>query len=73
MASLSFDEEMMDAIACIGDKIGLAITASASPGEDATGGHVGSLTEAVMGTTAGLVRIADAISDLAGAIRELKD
>jgi len=39
-------------------------------GKDATGGHVECLTEAVMGVTAGLCRIADAISDLASAVRE---
>lgn len=43
---------------------------SALTGTDATGGTVGSLTEAVMGVTAGLVQIADAISDLAEAVRE---
>lgn len=38
--------------------------------KDATGGTVMSLTEAVVGMTAGLVRIADAIEALAGAISE---
>lgn len=43
----------------------------AAPGEDATmTGQVGSLTEAVMGMTAGLCRIAEALSDVAEAIRE---
>lgn len=42
----------------------------ASPGKDATGGHVASLTEAVMGVTAGLCRIASAIESLADAVRE---
>ena len=51
-------------------RISTAITAPASPGTDATGGSVDSLTEAVMGITAGLVRIADAISGLADAVRE---
>ena len=37
---------------------------------DETGGTVASLTEAVMGVTAGLVKIADAIHDLANAVRE---
>ncbi len=36
------------------------------------GGTVGSLTEAVMGVTAGLVAIATAIHDLADAVRENK-
>ena len=34
------------------------------PGHDASGGAVGSLTEAVMGATAGLVKIADMIDGL---------
>lgn len=44
--------------------------ADAAPGHDAAGGTVGSLTEAVMGVTAGLCRIADALGDVAEAIRE---
>lgn len=47
------------------------ITASASPGKDATGGHVESLTEAVMGVTAGLVAIASAIERLAEAAERI--
>lgn len=39
-------------------------------GKDAAGGYVNCLTEAVMGNTAGLMAIANAISDLAEAIRE---
>lgn len=42
----------------------------ASPGQDETGGSVASLTEAVMGVTAGLVKIASAIHDLADTVRE---
>jgi len=38
-------------------------------GTDATGGHVSSLTEAVMGLTAGMVQIAHAIDGLADAVR----
>jgi len=45
-----------------------AITVSAFPGTDATGGRVESLTEAVMGMTAALVMIAEAISDNANAV-----
>lgn len=47
-----------------------AITPTAVGGKDATGGHVESLTEAVMGITAGLCRVADAINNLADAVRE---
>ena len=50
--------------------IARAILASASPGKDETGGHVECLTEAVMGITAGLCRVAEAIADLAAAVRE---
>lgn len=44
--------------------------ASTTPGHDAAGGMVASLTEAVMGITGGLVRIAAALYDLAAAVRE---
>lgn len=40
----------------------------AAAGTDANGGHVESLTEAVMGMTAGLHAIADALREVAGAI-----
>jgi hypothetical protein len=62
--------------------IGTAITPHAAPGTDETGGTVTSLTEAVMGITAGLCRIAyaidnagldrvaEAIDNLASAVRE---
>lgn len=59
-------EALADAIR----RAGYAVTAPAAPGRDATGGTVGSLTEAVMGVTAGLCRIADAVNELAEAIRE---
>lgn len=39
-----------------------------SGGNDATGGYVTSLTEAVMGITAGLCKIADAIDGLSAAV-----
>lgn len=49
-----------------------AITPNLAPGQDATGGSVGSLTEAVMGNTAGLMQIASAIQSLADAVESLK-
>jgi hypothetical protein len=49
-------------------RVSTAITADASPGRDATGRTVGSLTESVMGVTSGLVKIADAIERLAEAV-----
>ena len=51
-------------------RIASAITAPGAPGRDASGGHVQSLTEAVMGMTAGLQAIAEAIHHLARAIEE---
>jgi hypothetical protein len=50
--------------------VALAITPEAAPGHDESGGTVLSLTEAVMGITAGLHRIAESIGDLAEAVRE---
>lgn len=49
-------------------EIARSITANAAEGTDATGGKVLSLTEAVMGVTAGLCRIADAIESLAASM-----
>lgn len=50
-------------------RLALAIMPNAAGGKDANGGHVESLTEAVMGVSAGLARIADAIESLADAVR----
>lgn len=65
-----------DGIQWIADAIfdaGKRITETAVPGNDAAGGVVGCLTEAVMGITAGLCRIAESINNLAEAVREQKD
>ena len=62
---------MKDDLMACASQLAKAITPiSALRGTDATGGLVGSLTESVMGITAGLVRIAEAITDLADAVRE---
>ncbi len=45
--------------------LGRCITPAAFPGTDASGGHIESLTEAVMGVTEGLFAIAHAIDRLA--------
>lgn len=50
-----------------------AITPNAGGSQDATGGYVSSLTEATMGVTAALVRIAESISELASAVRMTTD
>lgn len=48
-----------------------AITSQAGGGIDETGGIVTCLTEAVMGVTAGLCKIAEAIDGLANAVRDV--
>jgi hypothetical protein len=63
-------EELMDTIVGAADKIADAITAPVAPGTDASGGTVTCLTEAVMGVSAALNRIADAIDGLSGSISE---
>lgn len=64
---------VVDALVHIGNGISRladAVTINVTPGNDATGGLVGCLTESVMGNTAGLVKVAEAIRDLASAVRE---
>lgn len=66
---------VVDALGSLSERAGRIANSIAAPvgaGRDAVGGVVASLTEAVMGVTAGLVQIADAISDLADAVREVK-
>lgn len=46
------------------------LPADSAGGRDANGGHVTSLTEAVMGVSAGLGRIADAIGQVAEALSD---
>jgi DNA-binding PucR family transcriptional regulator len=60
-----------DAFARNTGKIAKAITPQdAMAGHDATGGTITSLTEAVVGITGGLVRIASAIQSLAEAVNQ---
>lgn len=62
-------DDLIKAIDGVGDTIANAITPiGVSAGKDAIGGHVGSLTEAVMGMTAAMVEIASALSLIASAI-----
>ncbi len=64
--------EFTELISCVGS-IRDAITKSGARGaHDAAGVYVESLTEAVMGVTAGLVQIAEALRDVADAMRETK-
>lgn len=65
-------EEVWDAIVKIPNSlksIARAILPDAAGGSDASGSHVDSLTEAVMGVTAGLVSIAEALNNVADALR----
>jgi len=63
--------DVLDRLASHVVSVARAITPSeAVAGQDATGGHVASLTEAVMGLTAGMVQIASAIESLADAVRQ---
>lgn len=66
------DSEDVDELAIKLQRIANAISADAAPGNDAAGGTVNSLTEAVMGVTAGLFRIAEAIDGLASALEDRK-
>lgn len=60
-------EQLAHAILAIANAI---TPRAACASEDATGGVIESVTEALMGHTAGLVRIAEAIDNLAEAVRE---
>lgn len=62
--------DVINAVAQSNMRIARAITSPASAGTDAAGGHVESLTEAVMGITAGLLQVAEAIRELAEAHRK---
>lgn len=65
-----------DALVSLGNaaqRIAAAITPNVCGSSDDAGKHVESLTEAVMGMTAGLCRIADAITELSEAVYKLKE
>jgi hypothetical protein len=66
-----YKSELSEAI-CDGFRVlaNAVTTRRASARTDATGMRVESLTESVMGVTAGLMHIAAAITDLADAVRE---
>lgn len=66
----SSDESLGSALRTGLHRVASAITPPDSAAEDATGGACGSLTEAVMGMTAALVKIADAMESIAEAIKE---
>lgn len=71
---MNLSDEDLEIIGNIADRVGSVIANAISPlntsrGTDAAGGSVNSLTEAVMGITNGLCKVADSISDLADAVR----
>jgi hypothetical protein len=57
--------DVINALATATSRVANAITPNIAGNNDASGTHVASLTEAVMGVTAGLFAIAGAINDLA--------
>jgi len=64
-------ERLAYAIEAAGSSVAAAVLPpGATPGHDAAGGTVLSLTEAIMGITSGLYAVATAIDGLASAIRE---
>lgn len=66
MTSIEVQEVVSAVLRCAS-----AITPNIRGSNDETGSHVESLTEAVMGMTAGLCQIANAIENLADAMREV--
>jgi hypothetical protein len=64
------EQSLVDAVQDGLKRIADAITPVAVPGRDETGGTITSLTEAVMGITAGLCKVAPALQSVAEAIRE---
>ena len=68
---MTHDQDAIEAVRTAHDRIANAITAlGVMAGKDAAGGTVMSLTEAVMGITSGLYRVAEAIDHLADAVRK---
>jgi hypothetical protein len=65
-------DKIVESVNYLARSIGDAITAHGAPGHDEAGGTVASLTEAVMGVTAGLCKIASAIEHLAEAVEDSK-
>jgi hypothetical protein len=62
--------DVIDSVKDASRRIANAISADAAPGHDAAGGMVSSLTEALMGLTSAGMAIAEAINNVAEAMRE---
>ena len=65
------DKKFIDVVEAVGRRLAAAITPSVVDGPDATYRNVGSLTEAVMGVTAGLMHIADALDRVADSFGDI--
>jgi len=63
--------EVLAYIAASAENVAKAITPNAAPGTGANNGHISSLTEAVMDASHSLNNIANAIDNLADAVRTL--
>jgi hypothetical protein len=70
---MAINNDDVDGIIRALSSVALAITTNASPGTDETGGFVASLTEAVMGVSAGLIRISESIELLAHAVENANE
>ena len=66
-------ERNRDEVAIALRLVARSIKADVAPGNDAIGGTVDSLTEAGMGITAGLVRVADALDSIAQALGSIAE
>ena len=62
------ENDTIEQIATSIDRVAKSIRAPLQPGQDAAGGFVDSLTEAVMGMTAALMAISESINRVAEAI-----
>ena len=69
----SYEDVALEGIADAIYSLRKSITPIAMPGTDAVGGSVDSLTEAVMGITGGLCKVADAIDRLASAVEDIAE
>ena len=72
----TFTDEQVDKLSNSLQKVASAILVSGGelvPGKDKSGGYVGSLTEAVMGVTSGLFKIAEAIELVAYEMQQRRE
>ena len=74
-ARSNFEQKMIDdicdSVEIAGKRVAESITPIVAGSTDAAGGHVESLTEAVMGMTSALMSIAGAIHDLSDSVSHI--